>query len=89
MTFKGNNFKTENIKISTLNNQKEVQYNKPTKIEELSDQLIPVPEPGNLTSYLPLSAAPEISQSFGQALSMQICIQQLDMKQKQEAKERQ
>ena len=43
MTFKGNNFKTENIKISTLNNQKEVQYNKPTKIEELSDQLIPVP----------------------------------------------
>ena len=41
--------------------KKEVQYNKPTKIEELSDQLIPVPEPGNLTSYLPLSAAPEIS----------------------------
>jgi len=60
MTFKGNNFKTENIKISTLNNQKEVWY-KPTKIEELNDQLISVPEPGNLTSYLPLGAAPEIS----------------------------
>jgi len=34
---------------------------KPTKTEELNDQWISVPEPGNLTSYPPLGAAPEIT----------------------------
>jgi len=30
-------------------------------IEELSDQFVSVPEPGNLTSYLPLDATPKIN----------------------------
>lgn len=33
----------------------------PTKTEELSDRLISVPVPGNLTSYLLLNAEPEIN----------------------------
>ena len=36
------------------------RYNNTTKIEELNDQLISVPEPGNLTSFLPSNAATKV-----------------------------
>lgn len=39
---------------------REVEYN--TKLEELSGQLISVPEPDNSTSYLPSNAAIEQNQ---------------------------
>jgi hypothetical protein len=43
-------------------------------IEELSDQFVSVPEPGNLTSYLPLDATTKDKLVFRQAVRWQECI---------------
>ena len=57
---------SKEISVQKIENCYTKNYNKvqcnTTKIEELSDQLKSIPVPGNLASYLPLNAAPVISQ---------------------------